>query len=239
MNDRDTEVFTRATALNGDKQSETPERMRPYFAPLERNPLSQTGLDKPRTELLVQGRPARVACLWCKADLPGSRASGKMRRAVIHPANAGGLRRSSRRICLGRRDAVSLTLHLDDAVAETGSHVTALVAGPSGRFAVGWSSLTGGAQVVLLEDFDEDGHVDLGVTGPQNAVSLFPGTGSATFDPRSLFPLGGNPGPGAVSADFDGDGHADIGATVRGPGSEPLKLYRTPAAATGSKYSGV
>jgi len=71
---------------------------------------------------------------------------------------------------------------------------------------------------ILAVDFNEDTHVDVGVTSYQG-LSVWLGDGAGGFGARSIY--GFNLGKGIGTGDFNSDGHIDVAA---GSGSEDIEI---------------
>src|SRR5262245_38863037 len=97
--------------------------------------------------------------------------------------------------------------HQDLAVANEGSTVSVLVAGPGGYHApVGYAAGSYPTDVTAA-DLDGDGDLDLAVTDDDSSTNLriLRGNGDGTFQPIAGYTVGARP-RAVVAGDFDGDG---------------------------------
>ncbi len=89
-------------------------------------------------------------------------------------------------------------------------NVVALIGNGDGTFTVGSTSTVDQAMDLVAEDFDGDGHVDVGVASATDGLVLLLGYGDGTFAAPSAIATGGSGSRSLASGDFDGDGNADV-----------------------------
>jgi hypothetical protein len=68
--------------------------------------------------------------------------------------------------------------------------------------------------IVVADDFNHDGKLDLAINGQFGGISLLLGNGDGTFGPMALLPTYGTQSSALISVDLNADGRPDLMSTV-------------------------
>lgn len=97
-----------------------------------------------------------------------------------------------------------------DLAVPRDSRIALLLSDGSGDFDTLTFSYPGNARLVEAAHINQDGHLDLWISGRQDSLYHALGDGTGTFTRRGHVTLGAFTASGMVSADFDADGATDL-----------------------------